>query len=221
MTLQPAPRRAEDTGDGDLEIAVEPIDIADPSPLPPGVRRVLIYMMQGPYLRADANARLWEQLKAQEPLVRSRLADVYLDLVVDDEAGVAFVRHLDVDGAVKAIRTQPLTLIETALVLYLRRTLLKRDSGAVRVFVGRDEIEDQLRSYRAADISDKRGFDRRIEAAINKMKRYSVLLSVSGDDDRWEISPVLALVVGADEVAAITDELQRLLHDQGAQGDQT
>ena len=55
MTLQPTPRRAEDTGDGDLEIAVEPIDIADPSPLPPGVRRVLIYMMQGPYLRADAN----------------------------------------------------------------------------------------------------------------------------------------------------------------------
>ena len=53
------------------------------------------------------------------------------------------------------------------------------------------------------------------------MKKYSVLLSVSGDDDRWEISPVLALVVGADEVAAITDELQRLLHDQGAQGDQT
>jgi len=32
---------------------------------------------------------------------------------------------------------------------------------------------------------------------------------------------VLALVVGADEVAAITDELQRLLHDQGAQGAQT
>ena len=64
-------------------------------------------------------------------------------------------------------------------------------------------------------------FDDRIGAAVNKMKRYSVLLSVSGDDDRWEISPVLALVVGADEVAAITDELQRLLHDQGLQGDQT
>ena len=42
------------------------------------------------------------------------------------------------------------------------------------------------------------------------MKRYSVLLGASGDDDRWEISPVLALVVGTDQVAAITDELERL-----------
>ena len=102
------------------------------------------------------------------------------------------------------------TLIETVLVLYLRRILLLRQSSSVRAFVGRDEIEDQLRSYRAADVSDQRGFDRRVEAAINKMKRYSVLLGVSGDDDRWEISPVLALVVGADQVAAITDELERL-----------
>ena len=107
MTLQPAPRRAEDTGDGGLEIAVEPIDIADPSPLPPGVRRVLIYMMQGPYLRADANARLWEQLKAQEPLVRSRLADVYLDLVVGDEAGVEVGRRHEAGGGRRRGGTPP------------------------------------------------------------------------------------------------------------------
>ena len=37
----------------------------------------------------------------------------------------------------------------------------------------------------------------------------------------YAVTVLLALVVGADEVAAITDELQRLLHDQGLQGDQT
>lgn len=37
-----------------------------------------------------------------------------------------------------------------------------------------------------------------------------MLLNVTGSDDRWEISPVLALVFGADEVAAVTADLERL-----------
>lgn len=43
------------------------------------------------------------------------------------------------------------------------------------------------------------------------MKANSVLLGVTGSDDRWEISPVLALVFGADEVAAVTSDLERLV----------
>lgn len=210
MSLQPAPRRAEESAEDDFDFQHESVQVVDHGELAHGIRRVLLQLMQGSYLRADTHPKLWAELEAHEAVVRIRLADLYLDLVVDHEARIAFVRHLDIDQAVKVVRTHPLTLIETALVLYLRRILLLRHSGSVRAFVGRDEIEDQLRSYRAADVSDKRGFDRRIEAAINKMKRYSVLLSVTGDDDRWEISPVLALVIGSDQVAAITDEMQRL-----------
>lgn len=213
MSLQPVPRRAEESEDG-LDEPDVPIETIDHGELPHPIRRVLLQLMRGPYLREQVHSKLWVELEAHEPLVRKRLADVYLDLVMDREAGVAFVRHLDVEDAIKVIRTHPLTLIETALVLFLRRTLLARDSSSARVFVGRDEIEDQLRSYRAAEISDMPGFDKRIEAAITKMTNYSVLLKVPSEEDRWEISPVLALVIGADEVAGITDELQRLVAEQ-------
>jgi hypothetical protein len=100
-------------------------------------------------------------------------------------------------------------LLDTALLLFLRRRLLARQGAEVRAFVGRDEIEDQLRSYRPADLTDKKGFDDRIGAAINKMKKNSVLLGTD-DEERWEVSPVLALVFGADEVAAVTGEFERL-----------
>ena len=76
--------------------------------------------------------------------------------------------------------------------------------------MGRDEIEDQLRSYQRLVATDKKGFADRITASINKMTKNSVLLT-AGTEDRWEISPVLALVFGADEVAAVTADLSRLV----------
>lgn len=174
-------------------------------------RRVLLRLLRGPYLRADEHANLWAALVRNEPTLRSRLADLYLELVTDLDGGVAFVRNLEVEDAPKVVRAHPLTLLDTVLVLFLRRTLLAGQGSATRTFIGRDEIEDQLRSYQSLDSTNRKGFDDRITASINKMKANSVLLGVTGSDDRWEISPVLALVFGADEVAAVTSDLERLV----------
>ncbi|MDO5534046.1 MAG: DUF4194 domain-containing protein [Propionibacteriaceae bacterium] len=209
MTIQPAPRRAaEQVDDFDDDIR-EPI--VDHGELSSATRRVLLALIRGPYLRSvGGDGRLWAALVRDEAQVRARLADLYLDLVLDAEAGLAFVRNLEVEDAPKVVRNHPLTLLDTALLLFLRRRLLAQQGSEVRTFVGRDEIEDQLRSYRPAELADKKGFDDRIGAAINKMKKNSVLLSTD-DEERWEVSPVLGLVFGADEVAAVTRELDRLV----------
>lgn len=208
MTMQPAPRRAVDDPDEfDADLG-EPV--VDHGELSPATRRVLLALVRGPYLRSSSSeGRLWAALLRDEAAVRARLADLYLDLVLDAEGGLAFVRNLPVDDAPKVVRNHPLTLLDTALLLFLRRRLLTQQGSEGRAFVGRDEIEDQLRSYRRADLADKKGFDDRIGAAINKMKKNSVLLATD-DEERWEVSPVLALVFGADEVAAVTGELERL-----------
>lgn len=206
--MQPAPRRAAeqpDEFDDDLHAPV-----VDHGELSPATRRVLLALIRGPYLRSSGgDGRLWAALLRDEAHVRSRLADLYLDLVLDPDAGLAFVRNLALEDAPRVVRNHPLTLLDTALLLFLRRRLLAKQGSEVRAFVGRDEIEDQLRSYRPADLADKKGFDDRISAAINKMKKNSVLLATD-DEERWEVSPVLALVFGADEVAAVTGELERL-----------
>lgn len=209
MTMQPIPRRAADTPDEFDDIVAD--EVVDHGELSPATRRVLLQLIRGPYLRgSEGEGRLWSALVRDEQLVRARLADLYLDLVVDTDAGIAFVRNLAVEDAPRVVRSHPLTLLDTALVLFLRRRLLAGQGTAVRTFVGRDEIEDQLRSYRPAEVSDKKGFDDRIGASINKMKKNSVLLPTD-DEERWEISPILALVFGADEVAVITHDLARLV----------
>lgn len=209
MSLQSVPRRAADDSDDFVDAVDE--SAVDHGELQPGTRRALLAVLRGPYVRANTgDGRVWAALVRDEPIIRSRLADLYLDLILDLDAGLAFVRNLAVVDAPSVVRNHPLTLLDTALVLFLRRRLLAQQGGGVRTFVGRDEIEDQLRSYRPADLTDKKGFDDRITASINKLKKNSVLLTTD-DDERWEISPVLGLVFGPDEVALVTADLERLV----------
>jgi len=208
MSLSSAPRRA----DGELEgsDAAEQVEAPeDPGELDPATRRLLLKLLNGPYVRAEEHAKLWAALERSEGVVRSRLADLYLQLVIDRDAGVAFVRNLAVDDAPKVVRRQPLTLLDTVLVLYLRRLLLASQGSGARVFVGRDEIEDHLRGFLQNDSTDKKAQEAKVGRSIAKMTDNSILLRAEVDD-RWEISPVLRLVFGADEVAALTADLERM-----------
>ena len=209
MSMQSAPRRAEGDVDEfeDDAVAVEAPD--DPSELDAPTRRLLLKLLNGPYARAEEHSNLWTALEVNETVVRSRLADLYLQLVLDRDAGVAFVRNLAVEDAPKVVRRHPLTLLDTVLVLYLRRLLLANQGSAARVFVGRDEIEDHLRGFLRSDTTDKSAQEAKVGRSIAKMTENSILLKAEVED-RWEISPVLRLVFGADEVAAVTADLERM-----------
>lgn len=209
MSMQSAPRRAEGDVDEfeDDAVAVEAPD--DPSELDAPTRRLLLKLLNGPYVRAEEHSNLWTALEVNETVVRSRLADLYLQLVLDRDSGVAFVRNLAVEDAPKVVRRHPLTLLDTVLVLYLRRLLLANQGSAARVFVGRDEIEDHLRGFLRNDTTDKSAQDAKVGRSIAKMTENSILLKAEVED-RWEISPVLRLVFGADEVAAVTADLERM-----------
>lgn len=184
---------------------------SDHGRLPEGTRRVLVQLLSGPYVMRDGHPKLWPSLLADEAAVRERLGDLFCELVLDREAGLAYVRSMASEGAdlPRTIRSTPLTLIDTALVLHLRSLLLRAEASTGRVFVGRDEIDEHLAVYRSAAGTDQATFAKRVNASVSKMKANSVLLG-TGEDDRFEVSPILGLVFDADEVLAVTAELRRL-----------
>lgn len=185
------------------------------------VRRVLVQLLQGPYVSRAGHPRPWTALLTHEDVVRSRLGDLFLELVMDREAGFAFIRKVTPEGidVPGVVRTSRLTLIDTALLLHLRDRLLRAEAQDTRVIVGREEIEDHLSVYRATSGTDPATFTKRVNASVEKMKKNSVLRSTAATD-RYEISPILALVFGADEVLAVTRELRRLrASDAVAQAD--
>ena len=172
-------------------------------------RRVLVQLMRGPYLSASRHGNLWTALLSDEDAVRSSLADLFLDLVTDHAAQIAFVRNTSADvDAPKVMRTATLTFLDTALLLHLRQTLLQ-ESGGRKTIVGADEVADQLQVYRGKDNADIAGFSKRINSSWQKMVKYG-LLAATSTEGRFEVSPVLRLVFGAEEIAAVQAEYRRL-----------
>lgn len=182
--------------------------------LRPASRRALVQLLRGPYLSAVRHSALWSALLNDAEEIQSRLADVCLDLVLDTENQVAFVRNVDGEGAwPRVVRTAPLTFLDTALLLHLRQQLLAGSTGS-RVIVGQDEVADHLHVYRGADNADPAGFAKRIAASWSKFVRYG-LLAPTSTEGRFEISPVLRLVFGAEQVAALRQEYARLASVDG------
>lgn len=172
-------------------------------------RRVLVQLLRGPYLSASRHGNLWTALLSDEDAVRSSLADLFLDLVTDHAAQIAFVRNTSADvDAPKVMRTATLTFLDTALLLHLRQTLLQ-ESGGRKTIVGADEVADQLQVYRGKDSADIAGFSKRINSSWQKMVKYG-LLAATSTEGRFEVSPVLRLVFGAEEIAAVQAEYRRL-----------
>lgn len=179
-------------------------------------RRALVQLLRGPHLGAQRHGRLWTALLNDEAMIRSRLADVFLELVVDRESEVAFVRNVrasDLDPP-QVVRTAPLTFLDTAVLLYVRQLLMRASPGE-RVIVGSDELADQVEVYRGKDRADPALFGKRVNATIVKLERYGILARTT-TEGRFEVSPVLRLVLGAEEVAAIHAEFRRIAVEDAA-----
>jgi hypothetical protein len=175
--------------------------LADPS------RRAVVDLVRGPYVTATADRSVWTAILDDERAIRSRLHDLFLDLVLDPVAGFAFVRAAETGSfaAPKTVRSSQLTFLDTALLLVLRQLLLSADTGE-RVLVGRDEVFEQVRVFRAAD-RDERDFDKRMNASWQKMvNTLRVVHVISRGDDaevRAEISPILRLLVDEETIRAV------------------
>lgn len=178
-------------------------------------RRALLRLLQGPYLSGAANPQLWAALVADERVIRSRLHDLYLELVIDHVDEFAFtrkVRTTEVDVP-QALRSERLSFADTVMLLVLRQLLLSA-AGERRVIVGQEEVFERLAVYRDGDeVTYQRG----LNAAWNRMKnRFRVLHDVG--DERVEISPIVKFLVDEDQVRALTEVFSRLAESDDSGG---
>ena len=204
--------------------AGEPTEFAAATGLWPGdrgvlgeqSRRAMLQLVTGPYLSGVKAPALWSALLGDENAIRSRLHELFLELVLDRIGEFAFVRNVSTTEikVPNAVRTAPLTFLDTAMLLVLRQMLLTGE-GEGRVIVGREEVFEQLRVYRTVD-RDESDFGRRLNASWLNMKNKLRVIHQAGADDRAEISPVLRLIVDADQIQAVGAEYQRIAAAGGA-----
>jgi hypothetical protein len=188
----------------------------DTGELPLDTRRALVQLLAGPSLDGQRHAKLLSVLMRDEDVIRKRLGDLFLDLVIDRDMQVAFTRKIDTGDidAPSLLRQTRLSFIDSVLLLYLRRQLMKAESHGERAVVSKEEIIDDLKLYEQTGNTDKAGFIKRIHASIEKLKERSILRKIPGSDDRFEVSPTLKLLFSAEEVQSLTALYQRMAESE-------
>ena len=184
-------------------------------------RRALVQLLQGPLVRAEQHPPIWKAILSDETALRQRLADMFLDLVVDEDAGIAFTRIANSGNPIRVgkehyvdmphvLRVKTLTIIDTVVLLDLRTRLGLAVPGE-RVIVDQEELRENASQFRALDDRDEATFNRRFDASLDRMRRDYSLLGDTETEGRYEVSPALKHIFDAQTVAGIKAEFEELL----------
>lgn len=211
----------DSTPSSDISLPTTTIDSPLPSPLlystdcgelPLETRRVLVNLLLGPFIDGRKHHALWNTLLQDEETIRQRLSELFLDLILDRESQIAFTRLAETEDidAPSLLRSVTLNFLDSVLLLQLRLFLTQADARGERAVISSEEIIESLSPYQNSDSTDSAGFIKKINASKEKMKRYKILLSIRGSEDRFEISPTLKILFSADEIQSLTQQYKNM-----------
>jgi hypothetical protein len=183
-----------------------PIFEGDTGMLKGETRRCLVALLSGPSVDGRRQPALWQVLIRDRRVLQSRLHDIFLELVIDTEQQVGFIRQVtsdDGDSIPILLRRQQLTFIDSALVLFLRQRLTEADSANERAVVSLQEMTDHLSVFEKANNTDGVKFDKQCIAAIEKCKQLNLIRPIRASNGRLEVSPTLKLLFSAEDIQAL------------------
>jgi hypothetical protein len=196
----------------DAEAAPVKLFEGDSGELELETRRVLVQLLAGPFLDGRRHAKLWPVLVRDEGVIRRRLSELFLELVIDLDLQVAFTRQADAGDLETPVllRRAQLTFLHSIMLLYLRHRLTQADIQGERAVISVDEIVEHMSVYERSTNTDRAGFNKRIQASIEKIKTHSILQKIRSSEDRFEISPTLKLIFSAEAIQSLTRTYQRM-----------
>ncbi len=200
------------------------------SDMPHDARRVLVHLMRQGVVIASQKPKLFALVCRYEVFVRRHLSEVYLQLVLDQKSGVAFVatsasEHAatshspgedddETDEFSTLIARRTLSLYDTLILLVLRKHYQDRESaGEQKITIDIERLASYLTPF--LPITDHASKDRKkLLARVKEMIRRKILSTIRGSEDRYEITPVIRYVVSADFLASMLAEYKKLASAQ-------
>lgn len=216
MSWSTEPELGESRGNANLESHEGPAPstrtfAGDTGELQLETRRVLVQLLLGPTVDAQRQTKLWPILIRDERAIRSRLHELFLDLVIDREQQVAYTRQV-VDPELDIpllLRRASLTFLQSALLIYLREQLILAEARGERAVVSREEMQEQLSAYQPAENRDQAKFAKQVAGAVERADKLNLLRKLRGAEERYEISPALKLLFSAEEILSLTRTYER------------
>ena len=177
-----------------------------------GSRKALVQLLKGPMVNALQHVEVWRAITTDQDALNAVLNNLFLELVLDEDAGVAFTRPANggqevlvgnnkTEAMPKVLRTETLSHFDTLIILILRQELTMAPPGE-RVIVDREEIREQVLLYRVDEERDEAKLAKRFDAAFRRIVDYS-LAKKTETPERFEVSPALRQIFDADTVAGV------------------
>ncbi|MEA5455693.1 DUF4194 domain-containing protein [Sinomonas sp. JGH33] len=176
------------------------------------VRQTLVRLLKGPYLDGGRDERLWTTLLDSQDVLRSRLSELFLTLLIDHERKIAVVRPVDPELLGTAARStilrqqRALSRVETILVLRLRLLLDRHTTAHTEPTVTLEELSDVVAHYQPADQQDALRDADTVARAVQKLQARRLLLPTPLDDV-FLISNALPLALPFENIGDIARHL--------------
>lgn len=181
-------------------------------------RKALVQLLKGPMVNALQHVEVWRAITSDQEALNAELNNLFLELIVDEDAGIAFTRPANgghdvtfsdgkTENMPKVLRTETLSHFDTLIILILRQELTMAPPEE-RVIIDKQELRDQVLLYRVDEERDESKMARRFDAAFKRITNYA-LLKATETPERFEVSPALRQIFNADVVAGVRAEYEK------------
>ncbi|MBV2132398.1 DUF4194 domain-containing protein [Pseudomonas sp. MAP12] len=192
------------------------------SGMPLEARRALVLLLRHGVVMADTKRLAFEALCRHEVLIAEHLGNMFMHMLLDHKAGIAILLQQELadqedeaDEGSRLINKRTLSLYDTLLLLVLRKYYQERENaGEQKIIIDLERIEALMTPFLPLSNSS-RGDRRALNGALTQMKDKRLISAVRGDDERFEITPVIRYVVNADFLGRLLAEYERLAIDAG------
>lgn len=185
-------------------------------------RRVLVLLLKQRFMTSESHSAEWKALIANPTIIRSRLHDLFLELIIDTERQVAFKRQVSAEGSGRPFPTLLYDAAwkreETILLVYLRsKTRAEQAAGVTRVYVDRLDMHENIAQHRPASDTDLAQAARRAKNAIDSLVSARLLVG-KADVERYEISRAIDALLPLETLKSLQEWLEQQ-NDSGTPDD--
>ncbi|MEI4271957.1 DUF4194 domain-containing protein [Klenkia sp. LSe6-5] len=183
---------------------------------------VLTSLLRG-VVEQDSHPQVWRHLQGAAPQVRERVADLGLDLVLDDVEGYAFLRaqpdqqlaelRAGRPALPRLVRRHALTYPVSLLLALLRKRLAEFDasSGEARLVLTREQVVDLVAVFLAGSGQEARVVQQ-VDSALGKVVDLGFVRKLPGADAGYEVRRILKAFVDGQWLADFEERLRAYLH---------
>jgi hypothetical protein len=189
-----------------------PLFVGDTGQLTEDVRETLVTLLKRRYISSDRQPKDWRIVLDNEAALRTRLNDLFLDLVINRDYEVAYKRQAVSETGSKyptLLYDQAYGREETILLVHLRWLVRSRQAeGDDAVFVDREQLVEEVGTFQPTSATNLVRDERAARNAVDSLLKNDILLRTR-EADRYRVAPIIEVLLPVERVQELAAWLRR------------